>query len=95
MADDDKHDDEWTGSFKRPWMNPPMKNSVGATRGAWKWTMAVIAAAVIVIIVVLALVSSDVLPRAWGYALIPIALVTAFVARLLTVFKTGAEDKGA
>ncbi len=94
MADADKRDDGWTGSFKRPWVNPPMENSVGATRGAWKWAMVVIAAAVVVIIVVLALVASDVVPRIWGYALIPIALVTAFVARLLTVFKTGAEDKG-
>ena len=38
MADDD----EWTGSMKKPWLNPPMKHTLGATRGSWKYAMGVI-----------------------------------------------------
>jgi len=86
-------DDEWTGSAKRPWLNPPMRHKLGAGRGSWRYAMLVMVAAIVAVIVVLILVDTDHLARGWAYAVIPIAILAAAVARLLTVFKASAESK--
>ncbi|MFI5427559.1 hypothetical protein [Aeromicrobium sp. UC242_57] len=30
-----RNSDEWTGSMRHPWANPPMKYKLGAARGLW------------------------------------------------------------
>lgn len=86
-------DDDWTGSMKKPWVNPPMKHSLGAGRGSWWKAMTVIGVAVAAVVVVLVLVSTGTLGRGWAYAVLPIAIVAAALSRVLTIFKAGAEDK--
>ncbi|MCW2831351.1 MAG: hypothetical protein JWP31_2043 [Aeromicrobium sp.] len=86
-------DDNWTGSSKRPWMNPPMNHKLGAGRGPWRWAMLVILAAVVGVIVVLVLVDTDHLSRGWAYAVLPIAIVSAALSRVLTIFKANAESQ--
>jgi hypothetical protein len=86
-------DDDWTGSAKKPWVNPPMKYKLGAGRGSWRWAMLIILAAVIAVIVVLILVDTDHLDRGWAYAVLPIAIVAAAASRVLTIFKASAEDR--
>lgn len=89
MADDD----EWTGSMKKPWLNPPMKHELGATHGSWRYAMGVIVVAVVAVVVVLALVSSGHLARGWAYAVLPVAIIAAAASRVLTIFKASAEDR--
>lgn len=86
-------DDDWTGSMKRPWLNPPSQHSLGAGRGAWRYAMTVIVTAIIAVIIVLILVDRGVLDRGWTYVVIPVAIVAAAASRVLTIFKAGAEDK--
>jgi len=86
-------DDDWTGSARKPWLNPPMQHKLGAGRGSWRWAMLVILAAVVAVVVVLVLVDTDHLSRGWAYAVLPIAIVAAALSRVLTIFKAGAEDK--
>jgi hypothetical protein len=86
-------DDDWTGSMKKPWVNPPMKHDLGTTRGSWKISMLVIAIAIVAVIVVLLLVDAGRLPRGWAYAVLPIAIIAAALSRVLTIFKASAEDK--
>lgn len=89
-----KHkDDDWSGSAKRPWMNPPMRHSLGAGRGSWRYAIGIIALTVIAVVVVLVLVETDHLSRGWAYAVLPVAIIAAAAARVLTIFKAGAEDK--
>ena len=84
--------DGWTGSWRRPWMNPPREHGFGAGRGSWRWGMAVIVAAVVLVLVVLVLVRQDVLPREWAYVVLPVAIVAAAASRVITIFKAGAEE---
>ena len=86
-------DDDWTGSMKRPWLNPPRQNSLGAGRGSWRYAMAVILVAIIAVLVVLVLVNQGVLGRGWTYVAIPVAIIAAAASRVLTIFKAAAEDK--
>jgi len=87
------NDDDWTGSAKKPWLNPPMRHELGAAKGSWRWAMLVILVAVVAVIVVLVLVDTDHLSRAWAYAVLPIAIVAAALSRVLTIFKASAEDQ--
>lgn len=89
MADDD----EWTGSMRKPWLNPPMKHDLGTTRGSWKFAIGVIVVAVAAVIVVLVLVDGGHLSDGWAYAVLPIAIVAAALSRVLTIFKASAEDR--
>jgi hypothetical protein len=86
-------DEDWTGSAKRPWVNPPMRYKLGAGRGSWKWAMLVILVAVVFVIVVLSLVETDHLSRGWAYSVLPIAIVAAALSRVLTIFKASAVDQ--
>lgn len=87
------NDDEWSGSMKKPWLNPPMKHELGVKRGSWLPTMAVLGLAVVGVIVVLLLVDADVLDRGWAYAVLPVAIIASAATRVLTMFKASAEDK--
>ena len=89
MADDD----EWTGSMKKPWLNPPMKHNLGTTRGSWKYAMGIIVVAIVAVIVVLVLVNTDRLSDGWAYAVLPVAIIAAAASRVLTTFKASAEDR--
>jgi hypothetical protein len=80
--------------LRRPWINPPAADKLGATRGSWWIAMLVIVAAVIGVIVVLVLVDRGSLDRGWAYACLPIAIIAAAASRVLTIFKASAEDKG-
>lgn len=86
-------DDGWTGSLRKPWLNPPHTNELGARRGPWALEIGVIAVAVVAAIVVLALVSADKLDRGWAYAVLPIAIFAAASAGVLTVLKAASESK--
>lgn len=90
---DERRDDDWKGSMKRPWYNPPArKGGSGAGRGAWRWTIAVIALVVVACVVVLALVEQDVLPRAWAYGVLPVAIFAAALSRVVTILKARSEE---
>jgi hypothetical protein len=89
----DSEDDDWTGSMKRPWLNPPMKHDLNTSGGSWRYVLAVIVVAVIAVIVVLVLVGSGHLARGWAYGVLPVAIIAAAATRVLTAFKVGAEDK--
>ena len=89
MADDD----EWTGSMKKPWLNPPMKHDLGTTRGSWKFGMGVIVVAIVAVVVVLLLVQSDHLSEGWAYVVLPVAIIASAASRVLTIFKASAEDR--
>lgn len=89
----DGHDDDWTGSMKKPWLNPPQKYELGARRGLWGPTMIGLVLAVVAVVVVLALVRAGTLDRGWAYAVLPVAIIAAAATRVLTIFKAGAEDK--
>ena len=86
-------DDEWTGSMKKPWLNPPMEHKLGATRGSWLPAMLAIGAVIVAVVVVLLLVNAEVLDRGWAYAVLPVAIIAAAATRVLTIFKANAEDK--
>lgn len=86
-------DDEWSGSMKKPWLNPPRRHGLGATRGSWKYAMGVIVLVVAAAVVVLALVGTGHLSRGWAYVVLPIAIVAAAASRVLTIFKAAAEDR--
>ncbi|KQY59400.1 hypothetical protein ASD11_07480 [Aeromicrobium sp. Root495] len=96
MAEDKRRtDDEWTGSMKRPWMNPPRRHSMGAGRGTWKFGMLVIVLAIVVVLVVLGLVRADVLPRAFAYAVLPVAIIAAATSRVITIWKASEGETSA
>jgi hypothetical protein len=86
-------DDEWTGSAKRPWVNPPMRYSLGSGGRAWRVAMGVIVLAFVAVIVLLVLARQDVVSRNWAYVALAVGLITAFALRVLGVFKINAEDK--
>ena len=44
--------------------------------------------------VVLLLVQRGDLPRAWGYGVLPVAIIAAAASRVLTIFKAGREGQG-
>jgi hypothetical protein len=92
---EDGHDDDWTGSPMKPWLNPPMRKDkkLGVGRGSWRWAILVIGVAIVAVIVVLALVNAGRLSDGWAYAVLPIAIIAAAASRVLTVFKAGAEDQ--
>ncbi|MCD9199731.1 hypothetical protein [Aeromicrobium wangtongii] len=90
---EDQPDDHWTGSPKKPWLNPPMTHKLGAGRGAWRWGMLVIAVVVLLVIVLAVLVNTGRLSNQWLLALIPLAIIAAAVPLVLTVFKASAEEK--
>lgn len=93
-ADDPRRDDDgWTGSMKKPWLNPPQDKELGVKKGLWGPTMIGIVLAVVAVVVVLALVRAGTLDRGWAYAVLPIAIIAAAASRVLTIFKAGAEDK--
>lgn len=91
--DEPENDDDWSGSPKKPWLNPPMTHKLGAGRGAWRWGMVFIALVVVLVIVLAVLVNTDRLPKAWLLALIPLAIIAAAVPIVLTVFKASSEEK--
>jgi hypothetical protein len=93
MAMSSPENDDWGGSTKRPWINPPMKHDIGATRGAWRFWLAGIVLVVIAVIVVLVLVDSGHLAQGWAYAVLPVAIIAAAASRLVTVLKADVEDK--
>jgi hypothetical protein len=86
-------DDEWTGSAKRPWMNPPMRYSLGSGGRAWRIAIGVVVLTFVAVIVLLVLAEQDVVGRTWAYVALAVGLVSAFAARLLGVVKTNAEEK--
>ena len=86
-------DDGWTGSMKRPWVNPPHDRELGARRGPWASAMVVIALAVAAVFTVLLLVRAEELDRGWAYAVIPVGIIAAATAAVLTVFKASAESR--
>lgn len=88
-----EQDDEWTGSMKKPWLNPPMDHELGVKRGSWLPTMLVIGVVIIAVVVVLVLVNAEVLDRGWAYAVLPVAIIASAATRVLTMFKANAEDK--
>jgi hypothetical protein len=90
---DDSEDDHWTGSPKKPWLNPPMTHKLGAGRGAWRWGMVFVGLVVVLVIVLAVLVNTDRLSKEWLLALIPLAIVAAAVPIVLTVFKASSEEK--
>ncbi|MDR6120401.1 hypothetical protein QE370_003585 [Aeromicrobium sp. SORGH_AS981] len=88
---DDRPDDDWSGSTRRPWYNPPMRAGGSETGvGAWRWAVLGIAVLVVAAIVVIVLVDQDVLPRAWAYAVLPVAIVAAAASRVVTTLKAKA-----
>ena len=90
---DERRDDDWTGSMKKPGYNPPArKGGSGAGRGAWRWTIAVIALVVVAAVVVLALVQQDVLARGWAYVVLPFAIFAAALSRVVTILKARSEE---
>lgn len=86
-------DDDWTGSMRKPWLNPPHHHELGVTRGLWGPTMIVLVLTVVAVIVVLVLVNTNHLDRGWAYVALPVAIVAAAAARVLTIFKASAEDR--
>jgi hypothetical protein len=87
-----QQDDDWTGSARRPWYNPPMRRGgTEAGSGAWRWAMLGITVVVVAAAVVLALVQQDVLPRAWAYGVLPFAIVAAALSRVVTILKARAS----
>jgi hypothetical protein len=88
-----KDDDEWTGSMKKPWLNPPQNHELGVKKGLWGPSMIGIGLVVVAVIVVLVLVKTGHLDRGWAYAVLPVAIIAAAASRVLTIFKAGAEDK--
>lgn len=54
--------------------------------------MTVIVVSVIAVIVVLVLVGNGQLDKAWAYAALPIGIIAAAAARVVTIFKASAED---
>lgn len=92
---DMSEDDGWTGSMKKPWLNPPHNRELGARRGPWALAMVVIALTVAAVFTVLLLVRADQLDRGWAYAVIPVGIIAAATAGLLTVFKASAESRKA
>ena len=85
-------DDDWTGSMKKPWLNPPQNHELGVKKGLWGPTMLVLLAVVAAVIVVLVLVGTHHLDRGWAYGVLPFAIVAAALSRVLTIFKAKAED---
>lgn len=86
-------DDGWTGSLKKPWLNPPHDRELGARRGPWAFAMIIIVLAVAAVFTVLVLVRADQLERGWAYAATPFGIIAAATAGLLTVFKASAESR--
>lgn len=90
---DSPRDDDWSGSAKRPWMNPPLRHDLGAGRGSWRYAIGIIVLTVVAVVAVLVLVEAGHLSRGWAYAVLPIGIIAAAASRVLTIFKAGAEDK--
>jgi hypothetical protein len=86
-------DDDWTGSAKKPWVNPPQRYSLGSGGRAWRIAIGVVVLTFVAVLVLLVLARQDVVDESWAYLALGIGLVSAFVARLLGVFKANAEDK--
>ncbi len=86
-------EDDWTGSMKKPWLNPAHNRELGARRGPWAAEMVVIAITVAAALAVLALVRAEQLDRGWAYVAIPVAIIAAATAGLLTLFKASAESR--
>lgn len=72
---------------------PDESKKFGVTRGLWWVAMTVIVIAVIAVITVLLLVGNGQLDKGWTYAVLPIGIIAAAAARVVTIFKAGAEDK--
>lgn len=80
--------DAWTGSLRRPWLNPPSRRGgSGATRGSWRFAVGTLTLLVVAGFVVLVLVDQGVLPSGWRYVGLPVAGFCAVVAFVLTVLK--------
>ncbi|TXL62304.1 hypothetical protein [Aeromicrobium terrae] len=86
-------DDEWTGSAKRPWVNPPMRYSLGSGGRAWRIALGVVVLTFVAVIVLLVLARQDVVSESWAYVALAVGLVSAFAARVLGVLKASSEDK--
>lgn len=71
----------------------PLRGRTGMGRGSWRFAMLAIVVAVAAAFIVLLLVDQGHLDRGWAYAVIPVAIVGAAAARVLTIFKAAAEDK--
>ena len=95
MTEKDEHDDDWTGSAMKPWLNPPARKdkSFGVARGSWRYGIAVILVAVVAVLVVLVLVDRGTLSDGWAFAVLPVAIIAAAASRVLTIFKASAEDQ--
>jgi hypothetical protein len=90
----DEQQDDWSGSMRRPWYNPPMRRGgTGAGRGGWRWAIFAITLLVVAVVVVLVLVDRDVLPRAWAYGVLPVAIVAAAASRVVTILKARSADR--
>lgn len=79
--------------IRKPRIDPPASHPLGVTNGTWWIAMVLIGIIVVGVLVVLVLVGSGDLPKAWAYACLPVGILCAAVARVLTIFKGGAEDK--
>ncbi len=90
MADDDG----WTGSMKKPWLNPPAKHDLGVKRGHWRLATFIVVAAVVAVAVGLLLVNAGRLDRGWAYAVLPVAIIAAAATRIVTAVKVSNESKG-
>lgn len=71
----------------------PLRGRTGAGRGSWRFAMVVIVVAVVAAFVVILLVNQGTLDRGWAYAVLPVAIVAAAAARVLTIFKAAGEEK--
>lgn len=80
--------------MKKPWLNPPADDELGAKRGGWALTLTVITLAVVAVLVVLILVQQDRISEWWTYAVLPVAIIAAAATRVLTVLKASGESKG-
>jgi hypothetical protein len=86
-------DDEWTGSARRPWVNPPMRYSLGSGGRAWRIALGVVVLTFVAVIVLLVLARQDVVSGSWAYVALAVGLLSAFAARVLGVLKANTEDK--
>ncbi|KQO41963.1 MULTISPECIES: hypothetical protein [unclassified Aeromicrobium] len=94
VSDDGREPDDWSGSMKRPWYNPPARRGGSGTgEGWWRWTIAAITLVVVAVVVVLVLVDRDVLPRPWAYAVLPVAIFAAGLSRVVTILKARTADR--
>ncbi|WP_229054117.1 hypothetical protein [Aeromicrobium sp. Leaf350] len=71
----------------------PLRGRLGFGHGSWRFAMIAIVLVVAAVVVVLVLVEQGTLDRAWAYVTLPVAIVGAAAARVLTIFKASAEGK--